>query len=156
MNEQTYEILREKSKASRTVRDYKKYSLVLAPKELKISLKTSCAFFEYSVISYYRIKAELEGAATGKGSWGGRRKSYMTTAQEKRVAEELSEAAEKAGFVDISKIKEKIEQVIGKNVHKTTIYRFLERHGFRKISPRKYHPKQNKEAQGAFKKTSLI
>jgi transposase len=79
----------------------------------------------------------------------------MSTKQEKEMIEELGVVAEKAGFVDISKIKEKFEKLSGQSVHKTTIYRFLERHGFRKIAPRKYHPKQNKETQEAFKKTSL-
>jgi len=31
-------------------------------------------------------------------------------------------------------------------------YRFLERHGFRKVAPRLYHPKRSLERQEAFKK----
>ena len=51
-------------------------------------------------------------------------------------------------------IKEGFEKAIGKKVHKTSIYRLLERHNWRKIVPLPFHPKKDKEAQKHFKKTS--
>jgi hypothetical protein len=38
-------------------------------------------------------------------------------------------------------------------VHISSIYRLLERHGWRKLVPRPRHPKANPEAQAVFKKT---
>jgi hypothetical protein len=43
---------------------------------------------------------------------------------------------------------------VGQTVHKTTIYRLLERHEWRKIVSRQSHPKVNEQEQEAFKKTS--
>ncbi len=47
------------------------------------------------------------------------------------------------------------EELVGRTVHKTTIYRLLERHQWRKIVPRQSHPKADPKEQEAFKKTSL-
>jgi transposase len=38
---------------------------------------------------------------------------------------------------------------------RSTIYRLLERHGWRKVMPRPRHPKADVAAQAAFKKTVL-
>ncbi len=54
----------------------------------------------------------------------------------------------------VAKIKEDYEKLVGQTVHKTTIYRLLERHEWRKIVPRQSHPKANQQEQEAFKKTS--
>jgi transposase len=89
-----------------------------------------------------------------KASWGGRWDSYFSLEQEAKIAESLRQISLSGGFVDISKIREILEKEAGATLHKTTIYRFLERHGFRKVVPRKYYPKRDLEAQDAFKKTS--
>jgi hypothetical protein len=47
------------------------------------------------------------------------------------------------------------EQHIGHTVDDSTIYRLLERHQWRKVMPRSYHPDADPEAQAAFKKTSV-
>jgi hypothetical protein len=52
----------------------------------------------------------------------------------------------------VAKIKEDYEKLVGQTVHKTTIYRLLERHQWRKIVPRQSHPKVNEQEQEAFKK----
>jgi hypothetical protein len=64
---------------------------------------------------------------------------------------------EKAGIGDIlivSPIKIAYEQAVGHVVPKSTIYRLLARHGWRKSAPRPRHPMANKEAQEEFKKNS--
>jgi len=48
------------------------------------------------------------------------------------------------------------EKRIGLKVSKSTIYRLLHRHNWRKIVPLPFHPEQNKEVQAAFKKTSKM
>lgn len=59
------------------------------------------------------------------------------------------------GVVDISIIKKAFEEKAGKVIHKTILYRFLERHNWRKIAPRRYHPQGSQELQENLKKTSL-
>ena len=60
------------------------------------------------------------------------------------------------GFIaTASQIKEKYEEQIGRKVHKTTIYRLLERNGWRKIVPLPHHPQKDRQAQEDFKKTLI-
>ncbi|WP_143861885.1 helix-turn-helix domain-containing protein [Nostoc linckia] len=50
-------------------------------------------------------------------------------------------------------IKLAYEKECGFAVHKTTIYRLLERHQWRRIVPRPTHPKKDPNAVDEFKKT---
>ena len=45
------------------------------------------------------------------------------------------------------------EARIGHEVEESTIYRLLDRHGWRKLLPRPKHPKGSQEEQDSFKKT---
>ena len=155
MSETIYVAIEAKRKETQDLRYYKKLSLVNSVKSLGVSIKSACCFFGYSVSSYHRIKKDVEGSilqSSSEANWGGRRKAYLSPEQENALANDLANLSESGGFVDIGKIKALMEAMIGKTLHKTTIYRFLERHGFRKIAPRKYHPKRDKEAQEDFKK----
>jgi hypothetical protein len=53
----------------------------------------------------------------------------------------------------ISSIKDAFEARVHQTVHKTMIYRLLDRHGWRKIAPRATHPEATPAIQAAFKKT---
>jgi len=83
---------------------------------------------------------------------GGRRRQLMTIEEEKRFLATFEELASSASMLVVNEIKTALEKQLGHTVHKTTIYRLLQRHGWRKIAPRSKHPKQNKEAVEAFKK----
>jgi transposase len=52
-------------------------------------------------------------------------------------------------------IKRTLERHVGHSVHKTTVYRLLARHGWRKVVPRPFHKQAKKEKQEEFKKNSL-
>jgi transposase len=86
-------------------------------------------------------------------SKGGRYREYLTKEQELSLIEQHRKEAESGGILEISNIKNEYEKIIGKIVVKSTIYRMLARHGWRKISPRPKHPKADKEKQETFKKT---
>ncbi len=155
MTQDIYAVLDKERNLTTNLRDYKKLCMIIAVKSLRIGVKAAVEFFGYSISSYHRIKKEQIDAVQNqskKADWGGRRKAYMSLEQEKEVAKELAAMSESGGFVDIGKITELMEEIAGKTLHKTTVYRFLERHDFRKIAPRKYHPKRNQEAQEEFKK----
>jgi transposase len=155
MTQDIYAILDAERNLTTDLRDYKKLCLISSVKVLEISVEATCNFFGYSISSYHRIKKELISAAQNqnkRAEWGGRRKAYLSSEQENKFAKELATLSEAGGFVDIGEIKKLMEKLVGKTLHKTTVYRFLERHDFRKIAPRKYHPKRNKETQEEFKK----
>ena len=86
---------------------------------------------------------------------GGRKNSYMTLTDETEFMKSFINKAKEGQIVTASEIKSAFDEKIGKQVHKTTIYRLLNRHNWRKIMPRSFHPKKNEEAQEAFKKTSM-
>jgi winged helix-turn-helix protein len=51
-------------------------------------------------------------------------------------------------------LKPVLEKAVGRRVAKTTVYRILKRHQWRKVVPRPRHPDSTPELQTAFKKTS--
>jgi transposase len=83
---------------------------------------------------------------------GGRRRQLMTFEEEKAFLSKFMNDAQKGLVLVANEIKETLEKKLGRLVHKTTVYRMLHRHGWRKIVPRPGHPKRDKAAGDAFKK----
>jgi len=97
---------------------------------------------------FSRGKYELPQAPrTGNGS-------HLIWEEEARIILAMTEKAKCGEFTTIHQIKEEYEKAAGCSVGKSTIYRFLARHKWRKIKPRPRHPKTDKEAQEEFKKTA--
>lgn len=71
---------------------------------------------------------------------GGRRTSYMTLEQEKAFLAQLEPKARRGELTTKAEIKQAFEQQVGHQVHKSTIYRLLERHQWHKLKPRPRHP----------------
>lgn len=69
---------------------------------------------------------------------------------------EIEKTAIKGGVVEIGKVHKLFEEKAGGKVAKYTAYRLLHRHGWRKIAPRPYHPKQKADAIETFKKTGHL
>ncbi len=87
-------------------------------------------------------------------NWGGRRYGYMSMDQERQFLSRFLDQASLGGAVNAGEIKRALEALVGHRVAKTTIYRMLDRHGWRKIMPRPHHPKSDAKAQKGFKKTT--
>lgn len=100
-----------------------------------------------------RYRAEGEIALLGRPC-GGRRHAYLTREEEDALlAPFLTKAA--AGEVLVAgPIKAAYEVQVGKPVPKSTLYRLLARHGWRKIAPRRRHPEQDDASLEQFKRTS--
>jgi transposase len=98
----------------------------------------------------HRFEREGEAALLG-APVGGRRHEYLTEAEEARLLEPLLAEAERGGVLVATAVKAVYEHAVGRRVPKSTIYRLLARHGWRKITPRPRHPKQAPAVQAAFK-----
>lgn len=85
---------------------------------------------------------------------GGRRNELMTVEQEKAFLAPWAEKAADGGVLVVPPIHEALEQTVGHTVLKSTVYRLLARHGWRKIAPDTRHPKADACAQESFKKNS--
>lgn len=84
---------------------------------------------------------------------GGRKRAYLTLREESAFLHPFIESALTGQVATAAEIKRSLEKLLGRNVHKTTVYRLLERHGWRKLVPRPFHEEAKADEQEAFKKT---
>ncbi|ABM42872.1 hypothetical protein Ajs_2730 [Acidovorax sp. JS42] len=87
---------------------------------------------------------------------GGRRNQYLSVEQERALLKPFLSNAQAGGVLTVSEIQRAYEERTGKAVAPSTIYRLLDRHGWRKVVPRPRHPKADVAAQAAFKKTAPL
>jgi transposase len=85
---------------------------------------------------------------------GGRRHQHLSPEQEQDLLAPFVERAQHGGMLTVTEIQRAYQERSGKAVAPSTIYRLLDRHGWRKVVPRPRHPKADVAAQAAFKKTS--
>ena len=86
------------------------------------------------------------------GKRGGRAPRLMAFEEEAEFLKSFVEKAADASMLVANEVKAALEAKLGRGVHKTTVYRMLKRHKWRKVMPRPKHPEQDEEAVGAFKK----
>jgi len=87
---------------------------------------------------------------------GGRYHHLMSKEAESDMLKNLQEKAEAGHIVTALSVKKAAEKILGRPVNKDYAYNVLHRHNWRKVMPHTYHPKGNKEAREAFKKTTRI
>lgn len=104
----------------------------------------------HQVISAYN-RFGIEGVETaGKG---GRRHEYLIPQEEKQFLAPFCARAQNGEIATAAEVQRAFEARIGHEVDESTIYRLLQRHGWRKLMSRPKHPQASKEAQEYFKKT---
>jgi transposase len=104
----------------------------------------------HQLISVYNRRGVEAVETPGKG---GRRHEYLSLKQEQEFLAPFFEQAKVGAIATAAQIKLAFEARVGQEVAETTIYRLLDRHGWRKLVPRPAHPKADPEEQAAFKKT---
>jgi transposase len=104
----------------------------------------------HDVISTYN---RLGIAAVETAGKGGRRREYLTLEEEKQFLAPFFAQAESGAIATVAQIQEAFEERVGHEVDDSTIYRLLNRHGWRKLMPRPRHPQATLQAQEQFKKT---
>ena len=119
--------------------------------EIALHLGVSQGFVR-KVIQQYNRQGEIGLSTPGKG---GRRNCYLSWDEEKQLIDGFKQKARRGQVATAIQIKLAYELKCGFLVHKTTIYRLLERHQWRKIVPRSSHPKKDPSTIDQFKKTSL-
>ena len=83
---------------------------------------------------------------------GGRMRYLMPLEAEESFLKQYEEKASQGELLVVNEIKVALEKHLGRSIHKTTVYRMLYRHGWRKLVPRPSHPKRNQQEAEAFKK----
>src|SRR5512135_2817679 len=104
----------------------------------------------HQVISTYNRLGVVAVETPGKG---GRRHQYLTREEEEQFLAPFFARAEAGEVATVREIWQAFETRVGHHVDDSTIYRLLDRHGWRKLMPRPRHPKADPQAQEQFKKT---
>jgi transposase len=86
---------------------------------------------------------------------GGRAHAHLSVAEEQQLLTRFAASAAHGGVVEASPVRHAYEAAIGRTVPKSTVYRLLSRHGWRKLAPRPRHRAASAATQEAFKKSSV-
>ena len=97
-----------------------------------------------------------EGLAGLEDNRGGRYRENLTLSQEEELLAPFEQESQNGSVITANKIKKAYEAKVGREVAESTIYRMLNKHGFRRLVPYRRHKKADKDEQEAFKKTSQI
>ena len=87
---------------------------------------------------------------------GGRYNSLLSVEEEKEFIAKFDKESKQGGIIEVSEIHKALEEKARKKIAQSTTYRMLDRHNWRKIVPRPYHPKSDQKKIEEFKKTTDI
>ena len=150
------EAAQEAARKAKTCDELRMAQTVLVPSVANVPDRATGHIIGRSRLTVVRLRKKFRESCAGQGSsrnWGGRRYGYMTFEQELQFLSRFFDQASEGGVLIVSEIKRAYETEVGHKVAKTSIYRMLDRHDWRKIMPRPRHPKSNTEAQEGLKKT---
>jgi transposase len=149
--------LAERLKRAQSHSEYQRIQCVLIRATLGSTAAQIAQLLGWSVATVHVMHSRWakEGEAIFEvGGRGGRRHQHLTQEQEKALLAPFVERAEAGGMLTVADIQQAYRERTGKAVARSTVYRLLGRHGWRKVVPRPRHPKADVAAQAAFKKTS--
>ncbi len=153
----TVQRLAERLKRADSHSEYQRIQCVLIRATLGSSAAEIAQLLGWSVatvhVMHSRWAKQGEAIFNVRGR-GGRHHEYLTAAQEQELLAPFAQRAEAGGMLTVAEIQRAYRQRTGRDVARSTVYRLLERHGWRKVAPRPRHPKVDVAAQAAFKKTA--
>jgi transposase len=83
-----------------------------------------------------------------------RRRCYLSKEEEVIFLSPFLEKAKSGEIATAAEIRGALEELLGHAIHHSTVYRLLERNGWRKVVPRPVHVESKHKEQEDFKKTS--
>ncbi|MDM0117815.1 winged helix-turn-helix domain-containing protein [Variovorax sp. J22R133] len=153
----TVERLAERLKQASTHAEYQRIQCVLIRATLGSSAAQIAELLGWSTatvhVMHSRWSKEGDAIFDLRGR-GGRHHQHLTPEQELQLLAPFVQRAEAGGMLTVAEIQQAYQEQLGKEVAPSTVYRLLDRHGWRKVVPRPRHPKTDVAAQAAFKKTA--
>ena len=149
--------LAERLKRAKSHAEYQRIQCVLIRATLGSSAAEIAQLLGWSTATVHILHSRWakEGDAVFElRGGGGRRHQYLSVEEEQALLMPFVQRAEAGGMLTVTEIQQAYETRIGCQVAPSTIYRLLDRHGWRKVVPRPRHPKADSAAQAAFKKTA--
>lgn len=155
----TVQRLADRLKRAESHSEYQRIQCVLIRATLGSSAAQIAQLLGWSVatvhVMHSRWAKEGEAIFQVRGR-GGRHHQHLTPEQEQEVLAPFVQRAQAGGMLTVAEIQQAYVRRAGRDVARSTVYRLLQRHGWRKVVPRPRHPKADVAAQSALKKTSPI
>jgi transposase len=153
----TVQRLADRLKWAGSQSEYQRIQCVLIRATLGSSAREIAQLLGWSTVTVHvmhsRWAKEGEAIFDVRGR-GGRRHQHLTPEQEQELLAPFVQRASSGGMLTVTELQQGYRDRVGKEVARSTIYRLLQRHGWRKVVPRPRHPKADVAAQAAFKKTA--
>ncbi len=157
ISEQAKVSLKELLEKTETKADFKRVlsvwlraSLGLSSEQVALGINLSPATVRKNWSQYF---TQGEKALLGEGR-GGRRRANLSLEEESALLADFLPKAKDGRVLAVNEVKIAYEEMVGHSVPKSTIYRLLARHGWRKVAPRPRHPKFDPRQMEDFKKNS--
>jgi hypothetical protein len=150
-------LLKERLKQAKTRSEYQRVLCVLLRATTDLNPEKIAEMLSWNTGTVRRIQSEF--IRNGDSIFcisdrGGRHNQHLTIEEEDRFLAPFIKSAQVGGVIVATDIKQKYEELVGRKVPKSTIYRLLARHDWRQIvPPRPKHPKSDPVVQETFKKT---
>lgn len=148
-------LLKERLKQAKTRSEYQRVLCVFLRATTDLNPEQIAEMLSWNTGTVRRIQSEFirKGDSIFCISDRGGRHNQHLTIEEDRFLAPFIKAAQVGGVIVATDIKQKYEELVGRKVPKSTIYRLLARHDWRQIVPRPKHPKSDTVVQETFKKT---
>jgi len=127
------------------------YHALVEPRKAE-EMARHCGVSKATVHEVIASDNRLGGGAVETVGKGGRRRQYLTLEEEKEFLAPFFAQAQTGEIAPVGQIWRAFEKRVGHEGDDCTIYRLLNRHGWRKLMPRPRHPKADPQAQEQFKK----
>ena len=150
---------REQVVKARSAEDLRQAQAVLLPLELGLSLEQTASAIGRSVSMTCKLRnrrrrelaKEIEPKKNKRQL---RNHAHASLEQEAAALDQVLANASTGGIVIIPRLLPAFEAALGKKLNLSTLYRMLERHGWRKLAPDTVHPQGDPERREEFKKNS--
>jgi transposase len=158
IDEQVVASARQVVQQTQDIREFRRALAVLLPAELNTSLEQTARMIGVGRATVPRLQSDFrrrrDADSGNRPSWGGRRRTLMSAQEEQDFLRPWAEQALAGGVLVLSPIRAALAQRLGRKVATSVVYRFLARHGWRKVAPDTRHPKSDPQIQEAWKKNS--
>ncbi|MDR0724137.1 MAG: winged helix-turn-helix domain-containing protein [Endomicrobium sp.] len=134
-------------------REYRAALIVLLKNESDLTREQIAGIFGIDIKTVYSDMESIRNPAVEpKGEWGGGNNRLMSFEEEEQFLNTYLDDAKSGFILTIPKLHNEYNLLVGKTTPKSTIYRILERHNWRKVLPDTRHPKGDPVVQEEFKK----
>ena len=144
--------------SAKTIQQFRQGQAVLIPALTGASMETTARILGMgrNQVCVLRRTFREHGGTTfaDKDRRGGRHRELLSPEEEAVFLAPWLETAKAGGILVVPPLHAAYEERVGKKVPRSTVYRLLARHGWRKITPDTRHPKSEPEVQEDFKKNS--